>query len=418
VVARPSSAMAGALAQVAPGQPLREGLQRILQARRGALIVIGDDPAVLSICTGGFLFDAEFSPQRLSELAKMDGAIVLSADASRIARANVHLMPSPTIPTTETGTRHRTAERVARSIDVPVVSVSQAMSIVTVYRGDERHPLQPATRLQEQVNQALQTLQRFRHRFDLAVTALSVLEVEDTVTVRDVAAVLQPAELVCRIADEVEISLVELGAEGRLLQMQLDELVDGVDPVRRLVVRDYLAPKPPGDAGGGGADGPARTGNATARTADGPARTGNATARAADNDGHAAHNGGAPGTDGMGSRRPATPDTDRALQELAKLSTDELLDPRKVAGALRLGHAQAEIDSSLEPRGYRLLHRLPRFPEVVVDRIVEHFAGLQRIMRASVHELEEVGGVGETRARSVKDGLARLAEANILDRYS
>lgn len=391
--------MAEALALVAPGQPLREGLQRILQARRGALVVVGDGPAVLSICTGGFLFDAEFSPQRLSELAKMDGAIVLSADASRIARANVHLMPSPTIPTTETGTRHRTAERVARSIDVPVVSVSQAMSIVTVYRGDDRHVLQPATRLQEQVNQALQTLQRFRHRFDMAVTALSVLEVEDTVTVRDVAAVLQPAELVCRIADEVDISLVELGAEGRLLQMQLDELVDGVDPVRRLVVRDYLAPRMPA-------------------TSDGPGRGGHGAVRTAAGDGRPPRQGGAAGTDGTRPGRPAAPDTDRALQELAKLSTDELLDPRKVAGVLGLSHAQAEVDSSLEPRGYRLLHRLPRFPEVVVDRIVEHFAGLQRIMRASVHDLEEVGGVGETRARSVKAGLARLAEANILDRYS
>lgn len=392
--------MADALALVAPGQPLREGLQRILQAKRGALIVIGDDPAVLSICTGGFLFDAEFSPQRLSELAKMDGAIILSADATRIARANVHLMPSPTIPTTETGTRHRTAERVARSIDVPVVSVSQAMNIVTVYRGEDRHALQPATRLQEQVNQALQTLQRFRHRFDMAVTALSVLEVEDTVTVRDVAAVLQPAELVCRIADEVDIALVELGAEGRLLQMQLDELVDGVDPVRRLVVRDYLAPK---QAVGG--DGSARSGHGAVRPS-------------ANGDGRPGRHGTGPAADGARPGQPAVPATERALRELARLSTDELLDPRKVAGVLGLSHAQAEVDSSLEPRGYRLLHRLPRFPEVVVDRIVEHFAGLQRIMRASVHELEEVGGVGETRARSVKAGLARLAEANILDRYS
>ncbi len=376
--------MAEALALVAPGQPLREGLERVLLAKRGALVVVGDDPAVLSICTGGFLFDAEFSPQRLSELAKMDGAIILSADATRVARANVHLMPSASIPTTETGTRHRTAERVARSVDVPVVSVSAAMGIVTVYRHADRHTLQPAPRLHERVSQALQTLQRFRHRFDLAVTALSVLEVEDTVTVRDVAAVLQPAELVVRIAEEIEIALVELGDDGRLLRLQLDELVDGVDDVRRLVIRDYHQP------------GPGRT------PPGGPASDGDERAAGA-------------GPPGM----PVRPtDLERGLADLARLSTDELLDPRRVAVALGVPLSRVDLDASLEPRGYRLLHRLPRFPEVVVDRIVEHFAGLQRIMRASVHELEQVGGVGESRARSVKDGLARLAEANILDRYT
>jgi len=413
--------MADALALVAPGQPLREGLERILLAKRGALVVIGDDASVLSICTGGFLFDAEFSPQRLSELAKMDGAIILSDDATRIARANVHLMPKPSIPTTETGTRHRTAERVARSVEVPVVSVSQAMGTITVYRGDSRHALQPAARLHERVNQALQTLQRFRQRFDLAVAALSVLEVEDTVTVRDVAAVLQPAELVRRIAEEVEIALVELGADGRLLRLQLDELVDGVETVRRLVVRDYVAggvtsPPPPSGQGaladgGGEANGaPVRPSGDDGRRSQGHSRAGSSHTRA---------DGTRSGANHTGARRAAGPvSAEQALAELARLDTDELLDARRVAAALGLPDAQLDLDAALEPRGYRLLHRLPRFPEVVLDRIVEHFAGLQRIMRATVQELEEVGGVGETRARSVKDGLARLAESNILDRYS
>jgi len=198
---RPSSAMADALALVAPGQPLRDGIERILQANRGLLLVVGDGPDVLSICTGGFLLDAEFSPQRLSELAKMDGAVILSPDADRIARANVHLMPNATIPTIETGTRHRTAERVARSIDVPVVSVSAAMGLVTVYRHDTRHVLQDERRLHERVRQALQTTRRFRQRFDSTLSALSALEIADTVTVRDVVAVVQPAELLDRIAD-------------------------------------------------------------------------------------------------------------------------------------------------------------------------------------------------------------------------
>ena len=232
--------MAAALAMVAPGTALRDGLERVLHAERGALVVIGDGPEVLSICTGGFLLDAEFSPQRLSELAKMDGAIIVSADASRIARANVHLMPSSNVPTSETGTRHRTAERVARSIDVPVVSVSAAMNLITVYRHAESHVLQRVGRVMDRATQGLQSLQRFRERFDVALVALTALEVEDTVTVRDVVAVLQPAEQLVRTAAETAGRLVELGDDGQLLRLQLAEVTEGVAEVRALVVQDYL----------------------------------------------------------------------------------------------------------------------------------------------------------------------------------
>ncbi|MGH9091847.1 MAG: DNA repair protein RadA, partial [Acidimicrobiales bacterium] len=231
-----------ALALVAPGTPLRDGLDRILQGKRGALVVMGDDPVVLSICTGGFLLDAEFSPQRLSELAKMDGAIILAQDASRIARANVHLVPRASIPTSETGTRHRTAERVARSIDVPVITVSEAMASVTVFRHARKHTLQPTGRLVARATQAVSTVQRFKTRFDFALATLSTLEVEDAVSVRDVVAVLQPGEMVVRIAEEIAGYLVELGEDGRLIRLQLDELGAGLDESLRLVVLDYVAP--------------------------------------------------------------------------------------------------------------------------------------------------------------------------------
>jgi diadenylate cyclase len=392
VVVRPSSAMADALALVAPGQPLRDGIERVLQANRGLLLVVGDGPEVLSICTGGFLLDAEFSPQRLSELAKMDGAVILSPDADRIARANVHLMPNATIPTIETGTRHRTAERVARSIDVPVVSVSAAMGLVTVYRRDTRHVLQDERRLHERVRQALQTTRRFRERFDSTLSSLSALEIADTVTMRDVAAVLQPAGLLIRIAEEVKVDLVELGEDGRLLRLQLEEVLDGIDPVRRLVVRDYLHCE---DGRHPGRDGARAPGRAPSRS---PAARGDGQGPGAHGEGHGV----------------TVDESVPTLDALSGLSTDDLLDVRRVSSVLGLG----DPDAPVEPRGYRLLHRLPRFPETLVDRIVDHFAGLQRIMRTSVAELEEVEGVGEARARSVKEGLARLAEASILDRYS
>src|SRR6266540_5294952 len=207
------AAMNVALALVAPGTPLRDGLDRVVKAKRGTLVVVGDDPDVLAICSGGFLLDAEFTPQRLAELAKMDSAIILTSEASRIARANVHLVPDPTIATSETGTRHRTAERVARSLDVPVISVSEDMGVINVYVGDAKHTLEQIPRLLVRGNQALQTLERYKIRLDDSATSLTALEVEDLVTLRDVAGMLQRSETVRRVAEGIDASIVELGAE-------------------------------------------------------------------------------------------------------------------------------------------------------------------------------------------------------------
>jgi len=347
----------GALAAVAPGTPLREGIDRILQANKGALIVVGDGPEVLNICSGGFLLDAAFSPQRLSELAKMDGAIILASDASRIARANVHLVPNPNVPTSETGTRHRTAERVARSIDVPVVSVSEDMAIIAVYVGDEKHPLEAIPRLLVRANQALQTLERYRDRLDGVTASLSALEVEDLVTARDVVNVLQRTEMVRRIADEIAADIVQLGVDGRLVKLQLEELMGGVDDDRRLVMLDYF-------------------------TSEGDWKL------------------------------------DQAMETLSGMSTEELLDATAVGSTLQLPGEALDLDAGLQPRGYRLLARIPRLPESVVERIVGRFGTLQKIMRATIEELDDVSGVGESRARAIKEGLSRLAETSILDRYS
>ena len=357
MASRRSVSILDALAAVAPGKPLREGLDRILQAGMGALVVVGDGPDVLNICSGGFLLDAAFSPQRLSELAKMDGAIILAPDASRIARANVHLVPNPNVPTSETGTRHRTAERVARSIPVPVVSVSEDQQVIAVYVGDEKHPLEAIPRLLNRANQALSTLERYRNRLDAVSGSLSALEIEDLVTLRDVVTVLQRTEMVRRIAEEIEGYIVELGVDGRLVRLQLEELMGGVDDDRRLVIRDYF---------------------------------------------HEAKDW----------------NLDEALATLADLSTDDLLDLKIVAGTLHLPGGAIDLDVPVSPRGYRLLSKVPRLPEGVIDNIIERFGTLQKIMRASVDDLDDVKDVGGTRARAIKEGLSRLAETSILDRYS
>jgi diadenylate cyclase len=228
-----------ALAAVAPGTPLRDGLDRIVRAKMGALVVVGDGPDVLAICSGGFLLDSAYSPQRMSELAKMDGAIILSDDGTRIARANVHLVPDPTVPTSETGTRHRTAERVARSLHVPVVSVSEEMGVINIYAGGVKHQVQDIGRLLDRANQAFQTLERYRARLNDALSALTANELEDVVTVRDVTAVVQRGETVHHIARELETMVVELGVDARLLRLQLDEVYAELDDEIELVTADY-----------------------------------------------------------------------------------------------------------------------------------------------------------------------------------
>jgi diadenylate cyclase len=348
--------MLTALRLAAPGTPLRAGIERIMSARMGALIVVGSGPEVLSVCSGGFLLDAEFTPPRLSELAKMDGAIIVSDDCARIVRANVHLVPDPNIPTAETGTRHRTAERVARQIRVPVVTISEDRSEVAIHVSSEKKVLEPTARVLARADQALQILARYRTRLDAVSTALSALEVEDLVTLRDVATVLQRAEMVRRIAEEIEGYVVELGTDGRLVLLQLDELMGGVEDDRRLVAKDYLAH----DADWGLTD---------------------------------------------------------VLVRLTRLDDETLLDLEAVAGGLHLPGSY-DLDTALQPRGFRLLHKIPRLPELVSDHVVERFSNLQKIMRASATDLTQVEGVGDARARAIKEGLARLAESSILERYA
>jgi diadenylate cyclase len=284
----------------------------------------------------------------------MDGALILAADGSRIARANVHLVPDSSVHTSETGTRHRTAERVARSLNVPVVAVSHRMNTITVYVGDHKHEIEPVPRLVNRANQAISTLERYRTRLDTDAAALSTLEIEDLVTIRDVINVVQVLEGVERIAEELERYIVELGEEGRLVRLQLVELVGGVQHDRRHIVRDYR-----GD--------------------------------------------------------DKTVPLDQVLDDLSALTTEDLIDPSEVAHAMRL--PTTAVDASIAPRGYRMLAKIPRLPDQVIQNIISRFGNLQKIMRATIDDLDDVEGVGETRAKSIKEGLSRLAESAILDRY-
>lgn len=350
--------MRDALARVAPGTPLRAGLDRIVRSKAGALLVIGDGPEVLAICSGGFLVDAPYSPQRLSELAKMDGAIILSASCERIARANVHLVPDPTVPTAETGTRHRTAERVARSLKVPVVSASEEMGVINLYAGGTKHQLQDISRLLDRANQALQTLERYKSRLADSLLGLTSAELEDAASLRDVAAVVQRGEMVNRIAEEIETMIIELGVDARLLRLQLDELYGDIDDELELVVADYLP------AGRLAAD---------------------------------------------------------TLAAMATLSDDEVLDIKTAASMLRGSAGRGDpvdLDQDVGPRGLRLLKRVHTLPVDSASKIADHFGGLSRLQRATVLDLMAVDGVDDVLAASIKETLQRVTENAILDQYS
>lgn len=346
------------LAMVAPGTPLRDGLERILRGRTGGLIVLGLDKSVDHIAHGGFAIDAEFTATRLRELAKMDGAIIIERDASRILRAATQLFPDPNLPTEETGTRHSTADRVSRQTHHPVISVSKSMNTIAIYVSGRRHVLEDSSAILARANQAIATLERYKLRLDEVSGTLSALEIEDLVTVRDVVMVGQRIEMVLRIARELRGYVLELGSDGRLLTLQLEELVAGVADERLLVLRDYVP---------------------------------------------------------SGGRRQRK--VDHALSDLDSLDGSDLLDLTTIARTLGYSGGEDDLELTISPRGYRLLARIPRLPEVITDRLVTRFGTLQKLLGASIEDLQTVEGVGESRARSVREGLSRLAESSILDRY-
>ena len=319
--------------------------------------MLGHDKNVEGILTGGFTLDVPFTATGLRELAKMDGAIVVDRDIARIYRANVHLMPDHTIPSEETGTRHRTADRVAKQTGAPGdLGVPVDADHRRLRRRDPLRARGLRARSWPRANQALATLERYKVRLDEVSSTLSALEIEDLVTVRDVAVVAQRLEMVSRIAREIDDYVNELGTDGRLLSLQLEELVTGVEAERGLVVRDYQP-------------------RVVVRRS--PPRS-------------------------WPSSRRSPPPTWSTSAAVAK--------------ALGLGTGE-HLDGAVTPRGYRLLAKVPRLPPSVVDRLVEHFETLQKLLSASVEDLQVVEGVGELRARSVREGLSRLAESSILERY-
>lgn len=341
---------------VAPGTPFREGLENVLRAKTGALIVVGYSPEVMEIVDGGFSINCDFSPNYLYELAKMDGAIILSEDIKRILYANTQLIPDSSISSIETGIRHRTAERVAKQTGKLVVSISQRRNVITVYQGNLRYALKDIAVILTKANQAIQTLEKYCSVLDQSFTNLGAAEFEEVVTLHEVANVMQRAEMVLRVKAEIKRYINELGTEGRLISMQLEELIGNTDQEALLLIKDYC--------------------------------------------------------------RECSEEKVREIAGgLKRLTSEEMLDPQHIIKMLGYPYTNAMMEETVSPRGYRALHKLTRLPSVIIHNLVERFEKLPHIVSATIEQLDEVDGIGEVRARAIKEGLKRIQDQLLIDRH-
>lgn len=337
---------------MAPGTPLREGLENVLRAKTGGLIVIGDSEQTLDLVDGGFAINAEYTPTYVYELAKMDGAIVISSDLKKILYANTQLVPDSSIPTFETGTRHRTADRVAKKTGATVIAISQRRNIISVYRGNVKYILKDSSVILGKANQALQTLEKYVSVLERVVSNLNLLEFQDLATLFDVITAIQRTEMVMRVVGEIEKYICELGNEGRLISMQLNELVKFVEEDEMFLIRDYCQ---------------------------------------------------------------SNLDYNEIYKQLQGISSEELLDLDLISKFLGYPGVPL-VDTLISPRGYRMLNKIPRIPSGVIENLIKRFKELKGVIEASFEQLDKVEGIGEARARAIKNGLRRLREQMMIDK--
>ena len=341
---------------IAPGTPIRDGLENILRARTGALLLITDNNEVLKqVVDGGFTINEEYSSSKLYELAKMDGAIVLSGDLKKILYANAQLIPSHEISTLETGTRHRTAERTAKQTGELVISISQRRSIITVFKGNDRYILEDTDVVLNKANQAIQTLEKYKKVFDNKLSILNEYEFNDIVTLENVIVAIQRAEMVMKIVEEIQRQIYELGDDGRLVKMQLDELIGGLEKEEELIIKDYIVP----------------------------------------------------------TRKRRTPQ--KVLENLEELSYEDLSKEAVIAKLLGYENFDNYDEVAVYTKGYRILNKIPRMPSNIVENLVDSFKSFQHILAADTDSLDDVEGIGEVRARTIKQSLRRMQDQFIFD---
>ncbi|GIN87778.1 DNA integrity scanning protein DisA [Heyndrickxia sporothermodurans] len=345
--------MSEILQLIAPGTPIREGIDNVLRANTGGLIVLGYNERVKSIVDGGFSINCIFSPSYLYELAKMDGAIILNETGNKILIANAQLAPDPSVSSSETGMRHRTAERVAKQTKSLVIAISQRRNVITLYQGSFRYALKDIGVILTKANQAIQTLEKYKVVLDQSIANLSVLEFEELVTYSDLLQVLHRIEMVIRIKKELITYLNELGTEGRLVRLQMKELLTDIEEEAMLIIRDYA---------------------------------------------------------NEGQVKPFD-----MLSRFQDLVSSDVLDDNVIMKLLGYNN-YIHSEDNVFPRGYRVLNKIPRLPISIIENLILQFKVLSNVLKASVDELDDVDGIGEVRARKIKEGLKLIKEQTFADR--
>jgi len=344
-----------AIRTVAPGTVIREGIESVLRAKTGGLLVLGDSPEVKGLVEGGFEINSPVSARKIYELAKMDGAIILDEKGESIWKANAQLVPQSGIFSEETGIRHRIAERVARQTGALVIAISQRRSLITVLKGPVKYVLPDLSLILTKANQAIQTLEKYRSVLERVLVNLSIQEFEDVVTVLDVSKVIQRVEMVKRIIHELDFYLALLGSEGQLVNMQMEELTTNVHEEAQLVLLDYVDTEPK--------------------------------------------------------------NLDQINKNLRSLGWEDLLELTVISRILGYGNTFSSLDMAVSPKGFRILNKLSRMPFNIVENLIRFFGSLQKIIAATIEELDQVEGIGEIRAKAIKNGLLKLREQVLLDRH-
>ncbi len=333
----------------APGTLLREGLDNILRAGNGALIVVTDPSKLTCLIDGGFKFDSEYMPAYLYELSKMDGAIVLSKDMKRILLANTLLLPNPLIQTNETGTRHKAAERTAKEIGELVICISQRRGVISLYKGEHKYVLRSTPEILAMANNALQTLEKHKKVLQREYDNLTTLEFNDVCRYSDVINVIVRSEIAMRIADEIRTYICELGVEGRLVSIQLEELLTNIEEEELLVIEDYMS-------------------------------------------------------------EHCTLHSYEIQEKLHMLDDDELANYDTIMRLLGFKPTHDTQETVISPKGFRALSKVTRVPKTIQNNVIETFMNLRGIIAATVDQLDGVDGIGGQRARNINLGLKKIKE--------
>jgi diadenylate cyclase len=337
------------LRELAPGTSLREALDAIIELGRGGLIMIAGQDQADEVVQSGFELNTEFTPQRLTELSKMDRAVVLGPNLKKIIYANAYLIPDPTIPSEETGTRHLTAERVAKQLGVPVIAISSALNRITIYYGQCKYVLHDIPTVISRVNQALRILEQYRSTFDDLLGELTLLEFEGRVFPSHIANVIQLIVQMLEVEDEIRPWFVELGTERELMELLLEWMMLGVDETFELLVRDFQVDERP---------------------------------------------------------------SEEIITTTRALPTEELLSVERIMEILgyELGADRdlPLLDTPISSRGFRVLSEVPRLPLSVIEELVKEFGTVGKLLGAPEEELMRIKGVAKVRARAIKSRLERL----------